>query len=154
MKKLFTIAVLSIFTMMAIGQDTQEKIMEGRATEFYRVLGLQDRGQYKKFMQENYTKAFLEKPVALNRVVVEAGEEKPSQVKNKSMDKLDQKADMYQQLHDDFGGSKLVSLKRTENKIEMVLKSSSGLMGTFTLSFEKNKPYLMEGLGVQAEMEN
>jgi hypothetical protein len=74
--------------------------------------------------------------------------------KSEGMDNLEAKAQMYTQLHQDFGGSKIVSLKRTDNKIIMVLRTDSGLTGTFTLAFEKNKPYQIETLGIQAEMEN
>lgn len=36
----------------------------------------------------------------------------------------------------------------------MLLKTDSGLKGTFTLGFEKTSPYLIETIGIQADMEN
>jgi hypothetical protein len=136
-------------------QDSAEQIMEKRAKELYRVLGLSDKESYKKFMKENYTKEFLEKPIKLNRMVSESdgGSATTSAKEEKALDNLDAKAQMYAQLHEDFGGSKLESLKRTDNKIEMQLKSV-GLKGKFTLTFNKEKPYLIEGMGIEADMEN
>ena len=32
----------------------------------------------------------------------------------------------------------------------MVLESGDGLVGTFQLKFDKNKPYLIDGMGIQA----
>jgi hypothetical protein len=152
MKKRLPLVILIIVAYTAFGQDSGEKTMENRAREFYRVIGLTDKNEYKKFMQENYTKAFLEKPVKMSRIVSEGDNTSSSEEKPK--DNLEAKTQMYAQLHDDFGGSKIVSVKQKENKVDMVLKSSSGLTGTFTFTFDKAKPYLIDGLGVQAEMEN
>jgi hypothetical protein len=153
MKKTLLFIVFAIIGFTAIAQDSMEKIMEGRARELYRVLGLTSSEDYKKFMKENYTKALLDKPVKMSRQVSdsEGGNENS---KSEGMDNLEAKAQMYTQLHQDFGGSKIISLKRTDNTINLVLRNDSGLTGTFTLTFEKNKPYQIETLGIQAEMEN
>ena len=154
MKKLLPFTVSILFAFNAFGQDSMEKTIEGRAREMHRVLGLTDNEEYKKFMQDNYSKAFLEKPIKLNRVVSDSDGEVSSTKKDQPLSTLEAKAQMYQQLHNDFGGSKIISITRKENKIEMVLRSDSGLTGTFTFTFEKNKPYLIEAIGIQAEMEN
>lgn len=153
MKKSLLFIVFAVVGFAAIAQDSMEKIMEGRARELYRVLSLTSSDDYKKFMKENYTKALLDKPVKMSKQVSDSdgGNENS---KSEGMDNLTAKAQMYTQLHEDFGGSKIVSLKRTENKIDLVLRNDSGLTGTFTMTFEKNKPYQIEGLGIQAEMEN
>lgn len=151
MKKILFVA-FSLISLIGIAQDIQEKIVESRARELYRVLTLTKIEDYKKFMRENYTKALLEKPVKLNRQVSDSDAE--GSTNSKSLDNLEAKAQMYAQLHRDFEGSRITSLKRTDNKVEMVLKNDDGLKGTFTLIFEKTAPYLIESLGIQADMEN
>lgn len=152
MKRNLLLLLFSFTVISAIAQGS-EKIMEDRAKELHRVLGLSNKADYKKFMQENYTKALLDKPVKMNKQVSDSDGGNES-TQSEGLDNLDAKAQMYAQLHQDFGGSKLASLKRTDNKIVMVLKTGTGLTGTFTLTFEKAKPYLIESMGVQAEMEN
>lgn len=88
-------------TNLPIGQNTMEKIMESRAREFHKVLDLSDKESCKKFMKENYTKEFLEKPIKLNRLM--SGSDGGNSLANRSQDNLDTKAEMYGQLHNDFG---------------------------------------------------
>jgi hypothetical protein len=57
---------------------------------------------------------------------------------------------MFERLHGDFGGSKIVSIKAAGENLEMVLDGGN-LSGTFKFKFDKNKPYLITGLGVNAE---
>lgn len=152
MKNVLFLIFVSI-AFIGTAQGSAEKIMESRARELHRVLGLSSKEDYKKFMRDNYTKALLDKPVKMNKQVSdsEGGNESS---KSEGMDNVEAKAQMYTQLHQDFGGSKLTSLKLTDNKIVMVLKNGEGLTGTFTLTFEKAKPYLIETISIQAEMEN
>lgn len=144
--------ILIVCGFGAMAQDSMEQIMEKRARELYRVLGLAQVDDYKKFMRENYTKALLDKPVKMSRQVndSETGDSQSS----KKVDNLEAKAQMYTQLHQDFGGSKIVSIKPIGNKVELVLRNAEGLTGTFTLTFQLVKPHLIEALGIQAEMEN
>ena len=58
---------------------------------------------------------------------------------------------MFQLLHDDFGKSKIISITSGEGKVEMIVKNEDGLSGTFMLKFDKNKPYLIDGFGVEVE---
>jgi hypothetical protein len=147
--------ILTFTVLMLQAQDSMEKTLENRAREFYRVLGLTDKGEYKKFMEANYTKAFPEKPMKASRLVSDSdGNSSTTSQESKNQSVLEAKTQMFTQLHDDFAGSRIISLKQKDNKVDMVLKSDSGLTGTFTFTFEKNKPYLIDGLGVQAEMEN
>ena len=53
-----------------------------------------------------------------------------------------------QQLHDDFGASKITSLKQIDDKIELEV-AGNDLIGNFTIRFEKNKPYLIDGFGIE-----
>ena len=152
MKRIVLILVSAIALMDVHSQDSMEKTMEFRAKELHRVLSLTGMDLYKKFMQENYTKAFLEKPIKLNRNVSDSDGGGSSE--SKELSNLDAKAQMFVQLHEDFGGSKLGSLKRKDNEIMMILTSPSGLVGTFNLTFDKESPYKIDRLGVQAEMGN
>ena len=53
MKKSLLFIVFAWVGFTALAQDSMEKIMEGRARELYRVLGLTSSDEYKKFMQDN-----------------------------------------------------------------------------------------------------
>jgi hypothetical protein len=152
MKK-YLLIVFGLMGWNAFAQDSQEKIMEGRARELHRVLGLANTEDYKKFMRENYTKALLDKPVKMKKQVSDSDGNNESS-SSSAMDNLDAKAQMYVQLHQDFGGSKIISINRIENKIEMKLRNDGGLTGIFSFTFENAKPYQIETIGIQAEMEN
>jgi len=65
MKKLFLLICFFAFAG-AIGQDKRQATMEKRANELHRVMGLNEKDQWKKFMQENYSKSLLERPVQFN----------------------------------------------------------------------------------------
>ncbi len=151
MKKLLLISILTIAISSAYSQDAKTT-MEKTTKELYRVLSVSDKEQYKKFMKDNYTKELLEKPVRLKKSTSDSNE--PPKTENSAAATLEAKVQMYAQLHNEFGDSKLASINQTENQMEMVLKSPSGLTGTFTLVFSKSRPYLIDRLGVQAEMGN
>ena len=148
MKKLFLLIIFHGLLLTTFAQDAMDKMMEKRANEMHRVIGLSDKEQWKKFMKENYTKALIDKPM---KATIEKSErdntESSTQVS--SANNLEEKVKMFQQLHDDFGGSKILSIKPTGEKLEMVLENKAGLKGTFHLRFEKKSPYLMDGLGIE-----
>lgn len=123
--------------------------MEKRAREMHRVIGLTDKEQWKKFVKENYTQTLIDKPMQAKVQSSENGKTSTSTTETKATDNLEAKAAMFQRLHNDFGSSKLLSLKPTGEKMEMVLKNDMGMMGTFTLKFEKASPYKIEGLGIE-----
>ena len=58
---------------------------------------------------------------------------------------------MFERLHNDLGASKIASIKSEGETLKMSLENSVGMSGTFQLKFDKNKPYLIDGLGIQAE---
>ena len=126
--------------------------MESRAREMHRVIGLSDKQQWKKFIKENYTQALIDKPM---RAVVQTSDNGSTSTSSESQpkvaDNVEAKAGMFQRLHEDFGKSKILSIKSSDGKVEMVVKNEDGLGGTFILKFDKNKPYLIDGLGIEVE---
>jgi hypothetical protein len=143
----FAIIAITSFTY-AFGQESMEITMEKRAREMHRVLGLSDQEQWRKFIKENYTQTLIDKPM---RAAVQEGDRGATTSEVKSADNLEAKVKMYERLHEDFGGAKIVSIKSTAEVLKMVLDNGEGLIGTFQLKFDKNKPYLIDGLGIQAE---
>ena len=123
--------------------------MEKRAKEMHRVIGLTDKEQWKKFVKENYTQTLIDKPMQARVQTSDNGKTSNSTAETKAVDNLEAKAGMFQRLHNDFGNSKIISLTPTAEKIAMVLKNEMGMMGTFTLKFEKTTPYKIDGLGIE-----
>ncbi|MEK6780092.1 MAG: hypothetical protein AABY93_00195 [Bacteroidota bacterium] len=149
MTKLLTLLILNGFWLTAFSQESIEKVMEKRAREMHRVIGLADKEQWKKFIKENYTQALIDKPM---RVTVQSSEKNSSSnasSETKSDDNLEAKTTLFRQLHNDFGSSKIISLNPMGEKTEMVLKNDMGMTGTFTLKFDKDSPYKIDGLGVE-----
>jgi hypothetical protein len=149
MKSLFLIFVVSVLCVHASAQESTEKIMEGRAREMMRVIGLDDKEQWKKFITENFTQAFINRPMRTKITSPDNKDGAPAP-EAKPVDKLENKTSMFGRLHNDFGGGKITSLKTIAEKVEMVVVNDSGLKGTFTLNFDKTKPYLIDGLKIDA----
>ena len=147
MKKVFLFGTIILISINGLAQ-TLEQTMEKRAREFHRVIGLTDREQWKKFIQDNYTKALIEKPMKAK--TVKEGEEGNSSESKEIKGTIEDKVKMFERLHNDFGASKIVSVKPSSEGLEMEL-SNGDLSGTFKFKFDKNKPYLIDGLGVQVE---
>src|SRR5882762_4708636 len=147
MKKVFLFGTIILISINGLTQ-TLEQTMEKRAREFHRVIGLTDREQWKKFIQDNYTKALIEKPMKAK--TVKEGEEGNSSESKEIKGTVEDKVKMFERLHNDFGASKIVSVKPSSEGLEMEL-SNGDLSGTFKFKFDKNKPYLIDGLGVQVE---
>ncbi len=147
MKKVFLFGTIILISINGLTQ-TLEQTMEKRAREFHRVIGLTDREQWKKFIQDNYTKALIEKPMKAK--TVKEGEEGNSSESKEIKGTIEDKVKMFERLHNDFGASKIVSVKPSSEGLEMEL-SNGDLSGTFKFKFDKNKPYLIDGLGVQVE---
>ncbi len=146
MKKIALALCLTLSASMALCQDSMEKIMESRAREMYRVISLDAPESWKKFIKENYTKALIDKPM---RSQVEGGDSGSSTATSQTHEgNIEGKAAMYRMLHNDLGGGKISTLKITGEKVDMVV-NSSGTVGTISLKFSKEKPYLIDGLGVE-----
>ena len=149
MKNLFLIC--SCFAIVsAFAQETKQATMEKRARELHRVMGLNDKEQWKKFMNENYTKSFLERPVKTSVKTTEKETSSSASVTS-TADKLEDKLKVFERLHDNFANSKIISLKPVDEKIEMIIENESHMKGTFSIAFENKKPYLIDG--IRAEMD-
>ena len=123
--------------------------MEKRTKEMHRVIGLTDKEQWKKFIKENYTQALIDKPMQAKIQSAENGNTSNTTSETKTADNLEAKAGMFQRLHNDFGGSKIISLKPIGEEMEMVLKNDMGMVGTFNLKFDKISPHKIDGLGIE-----
>ena len=151
MKRTITFLVFSLFCLGASAQETKEQVMEKRAREMHRVIKLSDKEQWKKFITENYTQAFIDKPIK-SQVSKSDGSGATAE-KKETAGNVEGKVNTFQRLHNDFGDSKIVSIKPMGDKVEMVL-SAGDLTGTFNLKFSAAKPYLIDGIGVQVEAGN
>lgn len=140
--------VLSCITL-TLAQESREQVMEKRAREMHRVLGLNDPATWKKFIKENYTQALIDKPMRAKVQTSDNGSDKSSETN--SADNLEAKVGMFERLHNDFGGSKITSLKVIGDDVEMIVLGDMGLKGTFRLKFDVPKPYLISGLGISAD---
>lgn len=147
MKFLLTLLALVIIAP-AFGQEVS--VMEKRAHEFQRVINSSDKQEWIKFIKENYTQALIDKQQTMKVQTNEDGKVSTSNEEMNQEDKLEAKAKMFARLHEDFGGGKLISMKTKDNNLEMVLNNGDGLIGTFKFRFEKTKPYLIDGLGIEA----
>jgi hypothetical protein len=146
MKKLFLFICFFAFAG-AIGLDKRQTTMEKRAKELHRVMGLNEKEKWKTFMLENYSKSLLERPVKSTINTSEEGS--TTSTSATTADKLEEKLKMFERLHQDFGSSKVVSMKTVNERIEMILENTSGLKGNFSIAFEKQSPFLIDGINIQ-----
>lgn len=144
--KRFLLPLLLIANVTVQAQE-MTKVMEDRAREMVRVIGLNDKEAWKKFIRENYTKTLIEKPMQAKRQT--SNDEGSSKTSSTEEGNIEGKAGMYQMLHNDFGGGKINSLKVNGETLTMTVSSGSGMAGTFTLKYSKEKPFLIDGLGVE-----
>jgi hypothetical protein len=149
MKSLISILIISTLSFQALAQDSKEKIMETRSKEMMRVIGLNDKEQWKKFIQENFTEAFINKNMKAKVVGADSNDGTTVSEETIEANNLEAKANMFARLHSDFGDGKISSLKITGDKVEMIVDAAQ-LKGTFSLKFEPKKPYLIDGLGIEA----
>ncbi len=63
MNKKIAVLIFSCLGVTAFAQESLEKVMEKRAKEMHRVIGLTDKEQWKKFIKENFTQALIDKPM-------------------------------------------------------------------------------------------
>jgi hypothetical protein len=147
MKNIFLIAVL-FSSFSALGQDHAKHTMESRAREMIRVLGLTDKGEYRKFIKANYTEALINKKMRLN---VQGGPGGAASETEKT-DPVDDKVNMYARLHDDLGEGKIISMKQTGEKLDVEAQGSTGASMNFVLTYQKVEPFLIDGFSVQMVM--
>lgn len=145
-----TVLTLIAFAIVYTTFAQEVNVMEKRAREMHRVINLSDKQEWIKFIKENYTQALIDKQQTMKVQSNENGNVSTSKEEMKEADKLEAKAKMFARLHEDFGGSKIISLKTREENLEMVLDNGDGLLGTFKLRYEKTNPYLIDGIGIEA----
>jgi hypothetical protein len=68
--------------------------------------------------------------------------------------KMEAKLGMFQQLHADFGKSKITSVKVSGNKVVMILNTDTGMKGIVSLEVEASSPWLIDKMGIEVESEN
>ncbi len=149
MKNVIALLVILSSCLVTLAQDSIEKIMEKRAREMHRVINLEDKAQWKKFIKENYTQALIDRPMRAKVQTSDNDNTTSSTTEEKAADKLEAKAAMFSRLHDDFGNSKIISIKTVAENLVMVVKGEDGMMGTFKFKFENKSPYLIDALGIE-----
>lgn len=125
-----------------------KEVMEKRSKEMIRVIGLDSKEEWKKFIKENFAQSLIDKQM---RASVDNGDGKTTSSSSSTtpQDKVEAKAKMFEQLHQDFGKAKITSLKPTGEKMEIGVTGEEGMGGTFSLTFDKASPYLISGLGIE-----
>lgn len=151
--KTLLLLLLATISFAVKAQDTPEKTMEKRAREMHRVILLSDKEAWRKFIKENYTQKLIDKPM---RQSVQTSEDTGNGASSTSQsttaaDNLEAKVGMYARLHEDFKNSKITSIKPVTDGLEMTAETPDGMVGVFTLKFDKNLNYLIDGMGIQVE---
>jgi hypothetical protein len=141
--KSFMFILLPFLGLTVHAQDSMEKVMERRARELHRTIGLPNKEDWMKFVKENYAQSLIDRPMK-TRIDGPSGK-----TENKVEDNIEGKALMLGRLREEFGSSKVVSIKTDGEVATMVLDNGDGLLGTFKLKFVKSPPYLIEGLGIE-----
>ena len=151
MKTLISLSFLVIgFT--AFSQSGNAKILEQRAKDFHNAISKNNKDVWRNFMNENFTTALIERPM---RAQVATSENDGASTNTTSSEtKIEAKLSMFQQLHDDFGKSKLTSLKISGNTVEMLLDADTGMKGVFILEGEANAPWKIDKMSIKVEAEN
>lgn len=143
--------MLALFGLIGFGvraQETKQQVMEKCAKEMHRVISLSDKDAWRKFIKENYTQALIDKP--MRSQISKSSDGASTSDKKEIGNNLEGKVGMFERLHNDFGGTKISSIKTNGDDLEMQL-SGDGLSGSFNLKFTSAKPYLIDGVSVRAE---
>lgn len=147
---MFTSVLMFLIVVTAYSQDDMAKVMEKRAREFHRVMTLDDKAKAIAFIKENYSQALIDKPM---RAEKQTSENDNKSSESKTVNNAEAKAEMFKQLFQDFGTSKILSLKQDGDKVVMQVQGN-GMTGDFTLRFQKTSPYLIDGLGIEVNAGN
>jgi len=141
--------LVSLISFSSFSQHASEKTLESRAREMFRVIQLSDKAAWKKFVKENYSQALIDRPMRQRREQNEAVDEKVNTATTPEA-KIEEKAMMFERLHEDFATSKLDGIKVTGQTCEMTLNAPSGTVAVISLKCSPEKPYLLTGFGVEA----
>jgi hypothetical protein len=131
----------------AQAQKPRDQTTTERAREMYRIIGVDDKEQWEKFVRENYSKELLERTIRSKVSSSTDGSQEKGE--EKTAKSIEEKAMFFKRLHSDFGKSKIVSLEPKDQDVEMVLQNAEGLTGTFTLTFTTESPYLIDRIGIE-----
>jgi hypothetical protein len=154
MKNLLLLLILCSLVSVARAQESMEKMMENRAREMYRVILLSDKDAWRKFIEENYTQKFIDKPMKSTVQATDSGSGDSINTEATTASSLEDKVNMYGVLHTDFQNSKITSIKQNGESVEMIAETTNGMKGIFTLKFDTTAPYLIDGMGIQVELSN
>jgi hypothetical protein len=147
MKRHLILILLSATCFCAFSQ-TMSEVMERRSKEMVRVIGLDSKEEWKKFIKENFAQSLIDKQMRAN---VDTGDGKAaaSSTTSAPADKIEAKAKMFGQLHQDFGKAKITSLKPDGEKMNVAIRGEEGMGGVIALIFDKASPYMITGLGIE-----
>jgi hypothetical protein len=146
MKRHLIPILLSIGSFCALSQSMKE-VMEKRSKEMIRAIGSDSKEDWKKFIKENFAQSLIDKQM---RATVDTGDGKTAAPSTTApADKIEAKAKMFGQLHQDFGKAKITSLKPADEKMDVTIEGEEGMAGTISLIFDKVSPYMITGLGIQ-----
>ncbi|WP_417881837.1 hypothetical protein [Xanthomarina gelatinilytica] len=124
--------ILMLFMALALTSTTviaqaSEDTMKDRAEKLHQVLKTKDIAVHKKFVNENYSKKFLDK-VEMSR-----------------------HTGMIGRLNQDFSDSKVISMKVKEDKLLMLIERNSDKHHvTFDISYDPKDNYKINGMGIEA----
>jgi hypothetical protein len=147
MARILIYLFLAGLVLDAKAQKPKDQTTSERAREMYRVIGVDDKEQWEKFVRENYSKELLERTIRSK--VSTSTEDGQGKSEEKTAKSIEEKAMLFRRLHNDFGQSKIVSLKPKDQDLEMILQNAEGLTGTFTLKFAAESPYLIDQIGIE-----
>jgi hypothetical protein len=149
-KVVVTIAIFSLLTVFAAQAQDKKTIIENRCKELVRVLNLSEKDQWRKFIKENCTEAWINKTM---RLQVQGGPDggAPANSSNE-MTELEAKVGLFQRFHDDLGNGTITNIKIDGDNADVQVKGETGLDLSFALKFTPAAPHLIDGLGVQAMM--
>jgi hypothetical protein len=148
MKKIITLALFVLTGFVVRAQETKQQVMEKCAKEMHRIITLSDKEAWRKFIKENYTQTLIDRPMRAQVSKSNGGDATSN--KKETGNNLEGKVSMFERLHNDFGGSKISSIKTNGDELEMQL-IGDGLSGSFNIKFTATKPYLIDDVRVRAE---
>jgi hypothetical protein len=146
MKRHLLVILFSAYCFCAFSQ-TMSEVMEKRSKEMVRVIGLDNKEEWKKFIKENFAQSLIDKQMRAN---VDTGDGRAASSSTPApADKVEAKAKMFGQLHQDFGKAKITSLKPAGEKMNVSIEGEEGMAGVISLVFDKVSPYMITGLGIE-----
>ena len=149
-KVVVTLALFSLFVVFAAQAQDKKTIIENRCKELVRVLNLGEKDQWRKFIKENYTEAWINKKM---RLQVQGGPDGSAPANNSNeTTELESKVGLFQRFHDDLGKGTISNIKIEGDNADVQVKGETGLDLSFALKFTPAVPHLIDGLGVQAMM--